>query len=157
MEPSLRTLLFYITLILVVFGLIITWKDGNVGEGQNFILAGLVDRREVRVSERRGRARLAEQLALAIGIARDGAGQDLQRDEAAEVLIAGAIHNAHPALAELLQQLKVRDALTHSLPRTTLALGGLEPRPARVHQQSPWSCVPSASAVSRCRSSRSAR
>ena len=42
MVPSLRTLLFYITLILVVFGLIITWKDGNVGEGQNFILAGLV-------------------------------------------------------------------------------------------------------------------
>lgn len=29
-----------IAMMLVVFGLIITWQDGNVGEGQNFILAG---------------------------------------------------------------------------------------------------------------------
>lgn len=29
-------------LLLVTFGLLITWQDGNVGEGQNFILAGAV-------------------------------------------------------------------------------------------------------------------
>lgn len=31
-----------IAILLAVFGLIITWKDGSIGEGQNFILAALV-------------------------------------------------------------------------------------------------------------------
>lgn len=31
-----------LALLSVIFGLIITWKDGNIGEGLNFVLAGLV-------------------------------------------------------------------------------------------------------------------
>ena len=63
-------------------------------------LAGVVDRDDVRMLERGGQARLAEE-ALA---ERDVVGQvgceQLQRDVAVEREVVGAVHDPHPAAAE---------------------------------------------------------
>ena len=59
-----------------------------------------VDRRDVGMIERRKHARFALEARQPIGIERNAARQDLQRDVAAELRVVRAIDLAHPADAE---------------------------------------------------------
>ena len=60
-----------------------------------------VDVRDVRMIERGERLRLACEPGESVGIARERIRQDLQRDIAIELRVAGAIHLAHAAFANL--------------------------------------------------------
>ena len=60
------------------------------------VAAGLVQRDDARVRQPRGGQRLA--LAAAVGVVADG--DPLDGDVALEVLVAGAVDDAHPARAE---------------------------------------------------------
>jgi hypothetical protein len=59
-----------------------------------------VDGRDVGVIERRQRLRFAGEPSKPVGITGEGLGQDLQRDVAIELRVAGTVHLAHPAGAE---------------------------------------------------------
>ena len=59
----------------------------------------------MRVVERGEHARLALEPRQALGVARELVGQDLDRDLAAELGVASAIHLAHAADAELREDL----------------------------------------------------
>ena len=72
-------------------------------------LPHLVERAEIRVIERGGRARLPEEAGLG-GCIRNRAGEKkLQRDHAAQAGVLGAVDDAHTASADRLQHPEVRD------------------------------------------------
>ena len=58
-----------------------------------------VDLRDARVVERGQRPRLALESLSPVHVAGKGVGQDLQRDVAIELRVAGAKHLSHPTLA----------------------------------------------------------
>ncbi len=64
------------------------------------VLADVVDGRDVRMVERRDRARLAFEPPQPVAVGREGGRQDLDRDAAPEPRIARTIDLAHPAGAE---------------------------------------------------------
>ena len=64
------------------------------------ILADVEDVEDVGMRERRDGAHLGEELLARARIVRMRAGDQFDRDVPAEPRIAGAIHHAHPALAE---------------------------------------------------------
>ena len=66
-----------------------------------------VQLRDVRMVERRERARFAREARDAIGIARDGFRKNLQRDIAIEARVTRAIHLAHAAGAERREDLEI--------------------------------------------------
>ena len=53
--------------------------------------------RDVRMIERGEHLRFALEARQALGVVRERVGQDLDRDVASELRVAGAIHLAHPA------------------------------------------------------------
>ena len=59
-----------------------------------------VDRRDVRMIQRGEHLRLAPEAGDSLWIGREGLGQDLDRDLATELGVAGAIHLAHAASAD---------------------------------------------------------
>jgi hypothetical protein len=76
-----------------------------------------VDRRDVGMVERRQQLRLAPETGETLGVGGEGLGQQLDRDVATELGIAGAIHLAHTALAELLGNFVVKEpGADHGLP-----------------------------------------
>ena len=75
-----------------------------------FVLADRVDRADVRVIQRRGRARLALKPLERDGIGARRVGQELQRDAAAELRVFGFVDDAHTAGAEGFDDLVVRDS-----------------------------------------------
>ena len=89
------------------------------------ILADLVERGDVRMRQRRGRARLLEEPLAPIGIGRDGRGQHLDRDGAAEPRVARAVHLAHAAGADAIEDLVVAEGLEHGT--ATIILTGRRP------------------------------
>ena len=64
------------------------------------VLAGRVDRHDVRMVDRRGHARLALEALAELGVAGAVGGDDLQRDGAAQVELHGAVDDAHPAAGD---------------------------------------------------------
>ncbi len=62
--------------------------------------ARVVDREDVRMVERRDRARLAVEPMEAVGVVRRRVGQQLQGDLAPQTRVAGAVDLAHAALSE---------------------------------------------------------
>jgi hypothetical protein len=56
--------------------------------------------RDVRVVERRDGLRFAAEACQPVGIAGEQVGEDLDRDVAVQLRVAGAIHLAHSARAE---------------------------------------------------------
>jgi len=73
------------------------------------VLADVVNRADVRVVERRGHARLASEPIERLRVGGEIRGQELQRDLAAQADVFGAVHHAHAARAEPLQDLVVTD------------------------------------------------
>ena len=65
----------------------------------------IVNRREVRVIERRQSARLSPQTRHALGIVGERAHQHLDGDIAAELRIVSAVHLPHPARPEAMEDL----------------------------------------------------
>ena len=65
-----------------------------------FAVLEAVDRRDVRMVERGEDLRLALEAREPLGIARERVGQNLQRDVAVELGVAGPIDLAHPAGAD---------------------------------------------------------
>jgi hypothetical protein len=72
-----------------------------------------VDRADVRVIERRGDAGLALQALNGAGVARELVRQELQRDTAAEAMVARFVDLAHASRAELGHDLVMRYLLTY--------------------------------------------
>ena len=90
-------------------------------------LAERVDRADVRVVEGRGAARLAFEADQARRIAREGRGQDLHGDLAAEAAVPREVHLAHPAPAERRENLAIAEYIAvgqHSLRDRRPALVG---------------------------------
>ncbi len=69
-----------------------------------FPFPDVVNRADVRVVQRRGRARLAQMPVDRIGIPRVGFGHELQRDMAVEARVLGLPDHTHAALADLFDQ-----------------------------------------------------
>ena len=63
-------------------------------------LAGVVDRDDVRVVDRRGQPRLAQEPLAEAHVLGQLRREDLQRDVAVEREVVGAVDDAHPAAAE---------------------------------------------------------
>ena len=76
-----------------------------------FPFSDVVNRADVRVVQRRGRARLAQMPVDRIGILSSGLGHELQGDVAVEASVLGLPDDAHPALTDLLDQTVVRQLL----------------------------------------------
>ena len=98
---------------------------GHELEGEKelpLVLADLVERRDVRVRERRRRSGFAKEPLAAIGIAGQLGGHHLDRDGAAETCVAGAIDLAHPAGADPVEDLVLPEGLEHRL--ATIILTG---------------------------------
>ena len=76
-------------------------------EGPPFVLADFVDRADVRVVERGGRARFARKAVEDVAQGREAVGKELERDLATELQVGGAIDHAHATAAELLDDLVV--------------------------------------------------
>ena len=72
-------------------------------------LAGLVDRQHVGMVDRHRRARLAQEALAKAGVAGQLAGEQLQRDVAAEAKIARKVDDGHAAAAEHLLDLVAAD------------------------------------------------
>ena len=72
-------------------------------------VADLVDRRDVRVIERAGGARLPQQAGRGVRMAGGLRRQELERDPALEVRILGEIHRPHPAGADVAEDPVVGD------------------------------------------------
>ena len=68
----------------------------------NLRLIDRVDVDDVRMIERRSRARLLAKALQAVGIDGEAPRQDLDRDAAVQPLVDGGVHRAHPARADLL-------------------------------------------------------
>lgn len=66
-------------------------------------LANFVDRANVRVIERRRRARRAPQTLQQLRVARRFRGEEFQRDVASQIQILSFVHHSHPAAAQLFQ------------------------------------------------------
>jgi hypothetical protein len=64
-------------------------------------LADLVDGDDVRVVEGGGGARLQLEARHAVGVGGERAGEELERDAAAEALVHGEVDLAHPAAPDL--------------------------------------------------------
>ncbi len=75
-------------------------------------LADVVDRADVRVVERRGGARLAQVAVDGFRVLGALLGNELQRDVAMEASVLGLPDDAHPALADLLDQAVVQQLLS---------------------------------------------
>jgi hypothetical protein len=75
----------------------------RVGHGP--VGARVVDRQDRRVVQRRDGSRLALEAAEAVLVVGGRVEEELQRDFAPQAVVAGAIHLAHPALAEGRQDL----------------------------------------------------
>ena len=75
------------------------------------VLLDVVDDADVRVVERGGEARLALEAREHGRIRRQRGRQELERDVAIEVQVVGAIHDSHPAGAELRLDPVARDGL----------------------------------------------
>ena len=75
------------------------------GVGDVSLAADVVDGEDVRVGERGERPRLALEPRDPVGVARDGLGEDLDGDLAAETGVAGAVDLSHPAGAEWAEDL----------------------------------------------------
>ena len=71
------------------------------GEGDLAVLAEIEDRQDVRMRERRDRLGLALEARQRVGVGGEMRRQDLDRHLAVELGVAGAEDLAHPALAEL--------------------------------------------------------
>ena len=63
-------------------------------------MADVEQRADVRMIERRDGARLAVEAVAQLRVGGERRGEDLDRDGAIEPRIAGAIHLAHPTLAD---------------------------------------------------------
>jgi hypothetical protein len=87
-------------------------------------LVDLVDRADVGVVERRCGLGLAEKPLAQAGIRHRLGGQEFQRHRPLQPSILGAVHDAHGALAELLNDPIARDGLASHSP----APDGLSPR-----------------------------
>jgi len=74
-------------------------------------VADFVHHRDVRMTQRRCRARLSEQPGRALAAVRAGP-DGLQRDDAAEAQVLGSIHVAHPAGSQALENPIVVDGGT---------------------------------------------
>ena len=77
-------------------------------------LAERVDRADVRVVEGRGAARLALEADKARGVAREGRGQDLHGDLAAEPAVPREVDLAHAAPAERRENLAIAEDVAGS-------------------------------------------
>ena len=75
------------------------------------VLADVVDRADVRVIQRRRRARLALKALRGRRVARQLGRQELDGDLPAEANILGAVDDAHAAAAKLLEDPVMRDGL----------------------------------------------
>src|SRR5437773_4219752 len=97
------------------------------------ILADLIQRRDVGVGQRRGRARVEEKPLAASRIIRDLRRKHPDRDGTAEPRVPGAVDLTHPASADTVQDLVVPDALGHgtaTIIMTGPAQAGLYTSPA---------------------------
>src|SRR4051812_24805201 len=93
------------------------------------VLADLINRDDVRMIERRGRARLALKAAYALLVPRESHRQQLERDLAIERLILGKIALAHPAGADEPPYEITRNPLRlHGLVRSITESRQAEPR-----------------------------
>ena len=81
-----------------VEGLAVDQLHRDIGDAVR--LAHVVDRGDVGMAQRAGRARLSQETLAQVGMARVVGLQDLDRDRAADVRIAGAVYVGHRALAE---------------------------------------------------------
>src|SRR5262249_4243322 len=85
--------------------------------------AEIVDRENVRVGERRDRARLALEAVERVGVGGDTLGEDLDRDVALQLRVSGAPDFAHAARAERREDLVGAETgargQTHRLKATT--------------------------------------
>ena len=70
------------------------------GGGVAFVFEA-VDRRDVRVVQRRQHLRFPLEAGQPLGVVDEGVGEDLQRDIAVELGVAGLVHLAHAAYPEL--------------------------------------------------------
>jgi hypothetical protein len=82
-------------------------------EGDAVRFVDLVDGDDVRVVERGGRARLAHETGVAIGVGRRRGVQHLDSDRSTEPQIGRPVHDAHAAAADLVLELIVRDDPRH--------------------------------------------
>ena len=73
-------------------------------------LAHLVDRAHVGVVQHRRRAGLVDQPVAGVRVPAKGARQELERGVAAQALVLGLEHDAHAALAQLVEQAVLPDA-----------------------------------------------
>ena len=80
-------------------------------KGLPVVLVDVVDRADVGVLERGGRAGLALEPLERLRVARQLLGQELQRDAAAELQVLGLVDDAHAAAAELREDPVVGDRL----------------------------------------------
>ena len=88
------------------------------------------------MNDRRRGARLAQEALAALRARHDVAGQHLERDVAAELLVARAVDDAHAAATELLVDPEVRDPIAHGEDLRGRALG-LEGGEQGVHVPEP--------------------
>jgi hypothetical protein len=91
-------------------------------ERRPLVASDFVDGADVRVGQRRGGARLAQQPILAFARRRRTGPQELQGDMAAEGRVLGEVDDTHPAGAELVDYAIVGDFLTDpQIQRSTAA------------------------------------
>ena len=81
-------------------------------ERSSVLLADVVDRADVRMVERRCGPGFTLKAAQGLGIARQIAGDELERHGTMQPRIFGFVDHAHPAAAELLDDAVVRERLT---------------------------------------------
>ena len=84
-----------------------------------------MDVRDVRVVERGEDLCLTREASAAVGIGAEGLRQDLERDVAIQLRVAGAIHLAHPARTDGSENLvgtKVSAGCERHAPRLILAM-----------------------------------
>ena len=74
-------------------------------EAMAFVFADFVDRADVRMVQRRGRARLAEKTLQGLVVARNLARKKLQRDAAAQSGVFGTVDHTHSSAAQLLDDM----------------------------------------------------
>ena len=93
------------------FSLVVRHRDERLAG----VVADLVDRRDVRMIERAGRAGLPQQSGGGVRMAGGFRREELERDPALEVRILGQIHRPHPAGADVAEDPVVRNAVDQSL------------------------------------------
>ena len=80
-------------------------------EGRPRVLADLVDGDDVRMVQRRGGLRLADEAAMPLGVRRRFRRQHLDRNRTPEPRIDGAVNDTHPAAADFSLDPVVRNGL----------------------------------------------